>query len=586
MPGLLGIVKHENNLTSDNFLRARELLKYHPAYHDDALYEDDFIMASRTHLNLVGEDNSPYISDSLYCWVEGEVYNFEEIRHFLPLETHSFPDLLLKSYRLNMLSKILANLDGYFVAVLYNKQKHVPHLISDRYGLKPLYIWSQGKFFGWMSEVKTLSAIPYFNAQLSRKALECFVELKHVLGNITYFKHVQHISAATIANYHIIENTFSEKTYWNWSKISPQKITFDEAALQLGSLLTQAVQKRTFGKKSVGVALSGGLDSRALLAADIKSERRVQLCYTFGKRFSEDISLAKKVAAVHHHAHQIFPLNRHNWFYQRLEGIWQSEGLLSLFHLNAVAAKDSLRNAIQCNLNGFLGDALEGGSYLNGIAHNCRITESIARTYYGDWYSLDIPSNHFYEIQHIDPYLLNNRGRRFIHAAVVESSTHIEQLLPFLDNALLEFLYSLPDEYRVHGKIYNAALLQHFPEYFSKIPWQKTGQCIGTDATTLSARFKRFVLEKRRRIKHRLNLLQFTEFHTWLRQPDMIEFCKHVLKPKDSLYHDILEFDAYNTYLLPHLQKKKDYTFQIGRLVSIEVWLQQFFHQRYRENKF
>ena len=51
-----------------------------------------------------------------------------------------------------------------------------------------------------------------------------------------------------------------------------------------------------------------------------------------------------------------------------------------------------------------------------------------------------------------------NRGRRFINMGIVSTLSSYEQRMPFFDNACIELIFSLPDDYRLNNKLYSLML--------------------------------------------------------------------------------------------------------------------------------
>ena len=78
----------------------------------------------------------------------------------------------------------------------------------------------------------------------------------------------------------------------------------------------------------------------------------------------------------------------------------------------------------------------------------------------------------------------------------VGALTHLAQRKPFFDNDLVEFVFSLPDNYRKSNKLYSAMLKKTFPKFFLDIPWQKTGKPVAALNSSMPSR----VLNKARRL--------------------------------------------------------------------------------------
>ena len=89
----------------------------------------------------------------------------------------------------------------------------------------------------------------------------------------------------------------------------------------------------------------------------------------------------------------------------------------------------------------------------------------------------------FYDISHQDPYFIDTRVRKFTNMGLIGYSRNSETRRPFIDNDLIDFLYSISDNYRYKSKLFNMTLLYKYPEYYCKIPYQKTGYSISKNET-------------------------------------------------------------------------------------------------------
>ena len=576
MPGLIGISKESNNIKE--LINARDSLKYYNWYVDDNIFEDEFLCATRTHLNVLGERHSPSYKAGIYCWIEGEMYNRIEVCNQNKLKSETFALLLIDAYKNNLLDKVCAQIDGYFAGVIYDQKARTIHLISDRYGLKPIFIWKDNQNFAWASELKAFLSFSSFLPKIRKNALSCFMDLGHMMGDITWFENVEMLSASTILSYNLNNKTMKKKRYWTWEQIKPQNINFEEASKKLGRLLKKAVNKRIKPGEKIGISLSGGLDSRSIIAS-IDTKAQAITAYTFGKSECQDVVIAKQVTKLKGCSHKIFNLNFENWLDGRFTGVWKTDGMLSLLHMHASDTHKEVKKNTDINLNGFAGDLVCGASWI--INYGKRISKNTAESKFSKHISLDHIEQSFFNIENEDPYYLNNRVRRFTNLGTEEVSKTIEQRKPFMDNDLIEFMYSLPDEYRFQSKLYNNSLLKAFPEFFNNIPWQQTGIPINRKLTIFhkGKKILKNIISKTGLYNNPEN---YTDYPNWIRETKTAKLLSKILDPKIALYPRYTTEDFNKKYLKPHLDKKLDYSEQICRALTVEVWLQQIFNNSYK----
>lgn len=578
MPGIYGLASRED--TKDNLRNMSKSMYLYEHFIQDELFYDGPIAASRVHTGLVGTDHSPVNLNDVYLWVEGEAYNISEVSKEFNLKVNSLPALLLKANKSNQLDKCLHRLDGDFCAAIYDKENQKIKLISDRYGMRPLYWYHKDGIFAWGSEVKAILAIKNINKEFNPTSYDCFMDLGQLLGDATWFSHIKLINPSSILEYDLNTNSSKQSYYWKWSNIEPSNISFNSAIDKLGEHFLHAVSKRFDPKEKIGVALSGGLDSRAIIAAiDRLYPDYVGYAYTFGIPDCDDISIAKQVIQqTKNWKHDSFYFETHDWFKPRMEMVWNTDGMQDLMHMHGNEFIKSVSDNIHINMNGYLGDAVLGGSYLQqNIPLNINISKKVAEQYY-QAYAIDYDSD-FYLSTHYDNYLYMMRGRRFINFGPINALPWVEQRKPFFDNQLMEFIFSLPDDYRINNKIYSEMLKQYFPKYFLNIPWQNTGKPVGiVKKPSIPVRAINKVKRELRSLFGIKSSQNYTDYPSWIRDQEVSKQLLSLLNPKNAEYTRLTDDDLSKRWLEPHLKNQKiNNADQILRAATIEVYLRRVF---------
>ena len=121
----------------------------------------------------------------------------------------------------------------------------------------------------WTGELKSLLSLPNYQPKIDRAAMEDFLGLRYMIGDRSWFENVELLPAATVFTWDIPGKTLSRNRYWGWDELTPLTTPppESEAVETLGHLFVDAVQSRVYPGERVGLTLSGGLDSRAILAA-------------------------------------------------------------------------------------------------------------------------------------------------------------------------------------------------------------------------------------------------------------------------------------------------------------------------------
>jgi asparagine synthase (glutamine-hydrolysing) len=559
MPGLVGFTDKNHNYNSNMLFEMRNLLKHFDSYIDEELYSDENIYASRTHLGIIQHGNQPCIlNNRFFSWMEGEFYNQKELKSKYNVTSKNCNELLADIYRSTRSFRFLKDIDGYYAAVMYDNKKQKVHLISDRFGLRPLYWGILKGDLVWSCELKGFLAHTNFEIIIDRQAVEEFFNVGYQLENRTWFEGVELVPPASIVTYDIKKSNISIVHYWSWNEFNTIKEPIEEKELieELGRLFKQSVSRRINKNDKIGITLSGGLDSRAILAAVGEDYKPIHT-FTFGKEGCDDLKIAKRVSKIKGSSHHELFINSDNWLTNRISGVWKSDASFNLLHMHGIEFHDECKKFIDFNLNGFLGDAILGGSYIS------------------EYQSLK--------------FKVRNRGRRFINQALVLGESYLIHRKPFFDNDLTDLIFSIPEKLRKESYIYNKMILSLYPEYYTNIPWQKTGYSIRNPARIGKlVKFKNRVVNRIKRESQRFgfNLKDrrgFTEYATWIRREPARSFFEKTLLDKNALYPEYRNKKEVHACVKNHMNSKEDCSNELCLTLTFELWLQQIYKGKFRE---
>lgn len=578
MPGFVGICADKLASSAEEVERALAYTIYSDKAAASSLIHDRHLILSKSSFQFLELSPKFYSADNIHVWVDGEIYNEGELGSGRP-----FAESVFAHYQTNSLEKLLAQADGVYVSIIYDTNEKKLLIITDRYGLKPLYFFHKNNVFLFASEVKCFPVFKTFDLQIRKDVIDSFLQLEHFLGKSTWFEGVEVADPSTITTYDISNDKLTTQRYWSWSRIKVNRyISIDEAAEQMASLLDDASKRRSIDNQKYGVSLSGGLDSRAILAAvhEIKP-----LTFTFGIEKSGDVRVARAVSEVAGVKHIHFDMHVDNWLIHRFNGVWKTDGMLNMYHMHFSHLMEKISKLIDVNLSGYLGDAVLGGSYLDKkgkVFLNQRIDAATAQHYYGPHYQMSDPHDPFFDVEKVDPYLFYNRGRRMIGMGLEEPLKTIHQRLPFMDIRLMDLSYSLPDEFRLNSKVYNRALLLRYPEFFKTIPRASTRVPIETNPSLRNSMIAQYhhLLDM---VKYKLNIpIAFTDVNNWIKEKQTASVIKNILEPKTALYPNFTSRNFLEEFLVPHITGKKNLMKQVMGALTIELWFQQILNNKYR----
>jgi len=221
--------------------------------------------------------------------MNGEIYNFRELRQDLEKRGHKFEtqtdtEVLPHLYE-EYGDGLVEYLNGMFAFALWDKRKNKLLIARDRFGEKPLYYGVFGGKLLFASEPKVLLQHEEVKPEINLDALRSFLSFDYVPAPASIYKNIYKLPAAHLL---ILENgEVKTRRYWNltFSK-NDYKPTIDEAARDLREILSDAVRMRLVSDVPLGILLSGGVDSSTVAAFAVRhASEKVK---TFSIGFEED----------------------------------------------------------------------------------------------------------------------------------------------------------------------------------------------------------------------------------------------------------------------------------------------------------
>lgn len=216
-------------------------------------------------------------------WViayNGEVYNHRGIRKRLEREGVGFrgesdTEVLLEAVAQWGLEKALQESEGMFATAIWDKRYRELHLVRDRFGEKPLYFGIVGEFVAFGSELKVLSALPGFEADIDRAAVTELLRTNCIPAPRTIWSSVRKLRPGHLVTYrtgNLDKGHPPQRAYWSMAQAVADArsnrlaLPAEEMVDRLEEILSKAVAARMVADVPVGAFLSGGIDSTTIVA--------------------------------------------------------------------------------------------------------------------------------------------------------------------------------------------------------------------------------------------------------------------------------------------------------------------------------
>lgn len=201
----------------------------------------------------------------------GEIYNYIELRSELEGLGHHFhsqsdTEVLLQSY-LAWGKKCVERFNGDWAFLIWDPRDRSAFISRDRFAVKPLYFVHADGVLSIASEPKALLVLYPELRRVNARALYRFLKESALYDNADcFYQGIQLLQPAHSAVYKIDGDELAVMRYWDW----PDAATPPEQAnvqMQFNALFEDAVRLRMRSDVPVGVTLSGGLDSTAVMTS-------------------------------------------------------------------------------------------------------------------------------------------------------------------------------------------------------------------------------------------------------------------------------------------------------------------------------
>ena len=226
-------------------------------------------------LDLTADGRQPMATpDGRYAIVfNGEIYNYVELRAELEATGRSFhtrtdTEVLLAAYAEWGIAA-LRKLVGMFAFGVLDVAERRLFLARDFFGIKPLYYARPSGGFAFASEIKSLLEVPGVARDVHPGALYDYLRFGLTdRGEDTLFAAVRQLPPGHYMDVRLDKPGAAEAVcYWQPGTDETLDISFDEAAERLRELFLDNIRLHLRSDVPVGTALSGGIDSSAIVTA-------------------------------------------------------------------------------------------------------------------------------------------------------------------------------------------------------------------------------------------------------------------------------------------------------------------------------
>jgi asparagine synthase (glutamine-hydrolysing) len=307
MCGICGKVNFDKAQYVDRgLLRSMMATMHHRGPDDEGMYLSGNVGLGHRRLSIIdlnrGKQPISNEDDTIWIVFNGEIYNYQELRKDLLGRGHRFKtetdtEVIIHAYE-EYGEDFLSRLRGMFAFAIWDEKKQQLLLARDRVGIKPLYYYLTDKALLFASEMKAILQDSSVHRDINYPIIDRFLTYYYVPGAETMIKGLLKLDPG---HYLICRNGKIEtKQYWDLEfPADPKPIDFNEAKEKLMELLREAVRLHMISDVPVGLLLSGGVDSSALLSLAIHESNKDISTFTIGfdgEGFADERPFARMAA--------------------------------------------------------------------------------------------------------------------------------------------------------------------------------------------------------------------------------------------------------------------------------------------------
>jgi asparagine synthase (glutamine-hydrolysing) len=281
MCGIVAAFSKNNNFTQTLLNEMLNKIE-HRGFDDIGFYINNGVGIAHNRLSITGnKGKQPLISheQDVVAVVNGEFYGYEKIRAKFKKQGYQFltetdSEVVIPLYqKLGLSNEFFNELNGEFSSIIYDKRNNKVIAFRDRFGIKPLYYYTDNNNIYFASEQKAFLAIN--NMQWSDNALNSILTMQYHSSKSTLLKNVKQVQGGTYLVIDLNTMKIEETKYWDMNYQPDNSMTFQDSKELLREALTSSIKDRISVERKKAITLSGGIDSSVIfgLASQITNEK-------------------------------------------------------------------------------------------------------------------------------------------------------------------------------------------------------------------------------------------------------------------------------------------------------------------------
>jgi len=488
--------------------------------------------------------------------------------------------------------KFPAGLNGRFQGLVVNRRNQTATLFNDRYGMNRVYYHESKEAFYFAVEAKAILTVRPELRKVDPRSMGEFVACGCVLENRTIFDGIQVLPPGSAWTFRrgsldCKGEYFQVKEWETQSPLEP------EAYYQkLREVFSQNLPRYFNGNQPLAMSLTGGLDSRMILAWQKPSPESLP-CYSFGSVFrdSQDVLLARRLAGACNQSHRVIPvddsfLSHFSHYAERT--VYLTDGCVEVIHSPDLYVNECAREIAPVRMTGNY-----GGEVLRRV-RAFKPVPPAAGLFRPEFLSHVQAAKNTYDSQlrtHPLSFAVFRQAPWHHYGLLALEQTQLSLRSPFLDNDFVQTVFRAPDSACMNNDI----CLRLIAEGDARLLQIRTDRGLAGNGGGPSAEISRALLEFTfkaeyaydhgmpqwmARIDHLLSPFhperlflgrhKFYHFRVWYRD-NLAQYVQEMLLDSRTLSRPYLERRGLETIVRGHLKGNRNYTAAIHKVLTLEL---------------
>ena len=352
---------------------------------------------------------------------------------------------LVRAYEQN--PEFEQKLNGMFHGVVADSMRGTVKLFNDRYGMHPFYYHEANGTFYFAAEAKAILAIRPELRECDLKSLGEFVACSCILENRTLFKNIHVLPAASSWTFRSgkldTKHTYFDPCQWEQQSSLTSEAYYEE----LRSVLSTTLPRYFKGREKLGMAMTGGLDTRVILANHPPAPGQLP-GYTFGSslRDTYDVRIGKQVAKIVDQSHQVIEVGKEflaDFPRYAQDSVFITEGTVDLCRASDLYVSKKVREIAPAKIVGTYGSEIVRRAVM------FKAVQPVDSLFSTDFLPHIRQASDTYSTvrqEHPVTFAAFRQSPWYHHGVLALEQSQITVRSPFMDNEFVRTVYRAPEE--------------------------------------------------------------------------------------------------------------------------------------------